>query len=97
MPEPENGFIRYPGGYPVYNTTCSAFSARGLRHMVKCQEELIRPFDHYTWFRTYGLNVYQAAERVCVQELEYADKMSDGQECNRFDVKYLGEKREDFA
>lgn len=57
----------------------------------------MRPFDHYTWLGTDELKVYQAAERVCVQELEYADKMSDGQECDRFDVKYLGEKREDFA
>lgn len=66
MPEPENGFIRYPGGYPVYNTTCMAFSARGLKHIVGHQEKLMRPFDHYTWFETGTLNVYQAAERACI-------------------------------
>lgn len=97
FPEPENGFVRYPGGYPVYNTTCVAFSRRGLMHIVAKQEKLMRPFDHYTWLDTGGLNVYQANPRACVQELGYAEKMSDGQKCDRFDVKYKGVRRGDFT
>ena len=52
----------------VVNTSCFALSKRAIGHIVDKQESMLKPFDHYTWLDTEGLNTYcvSKGDNICI-------------------------------
>lgn len=66
----------------IYCTSCIAFSQKAIQTIINEQNNILRPFDHYTWIKGYDLHKYCAIDNmhICVQNLGYADRQ------NKYDV-----------
>ena len=48
--------------------SCIALSARQINYMVRLQERMLEPFDHYTWDCDSKMNTYcvSPGKNICI-------------------------------
>lgn len=73
----KNRFCKYTDE-KIYNTSCIAFSKHAISRIVQEQEQVLRPFDHYTWMNTNDLNKYaiRVGGNICIQDLTYEKRQN---------------------